>query len=116
MSRHLRRLHVGLMATVAMALLAGMVAGRQAAVAAAAFGALAVALQLAAGEVARRQQQGADRDVMKEHLIGMAFRVAGVALIAVAVTTDRATFPPGACATGYLGTVLPLMWLETRLA
>lgn len=84
--------------------------------AALAFGLVATAIQLFAARVVRRLGVPATPDRLRIYAIGMALRVGGVALIGAAVTIDRATFPPGPSALGYLGTLLPLMWLETRLA
>lgn len=84
--------------------------------AALAFGVVATAIQLFAARVVRRLGVPATPDRLRIYAIGMALRVGGVALIGTAVTIDRAMFPPGPSALGYLGTLLPLMWLETRLA
>lgn len=84
--------------------------------AAVAFGLLATGIQLFAARIVRRLGVPATPDRLKVYAIGMALRIGGVALIGVAVTIDRATFPPGPSALGYLGTLLPLLWLETRLA
>lgn len=84
--------------------------------AALAFGMVAMVIQLFAARVVRRLGAPATPDRLRIYAIGMALRVGGVALIGAAVTIDRATFPPGPSALGYLGTLLPLMWLETRLA
>lgn len=106
---------MGLAAMIGVTLLMLVIDGSTGALAAATFAGVAVGLQLLAGVVTGRFVKSRGPDLMREHAIGMAFRVFGVALIAVAVTVDRATFPPGACAVGYLGAVLPLLWLETRL-
>ncbi len=95
------------MATVLVGLLARLLWGPDAVLAAMAFGALATVIQLGAP---------ATPDNLRVYVLGMVLRIAGVAAIAVAVSLDRASFPPGAAALGYLGSLLPLMWLETRLA
>lgn len=114
--RQFRRAVVGGIAALAVTGISWWLWGEVAARAAAVFAATAVALQLVAGVVTARGRAGGGRDPMRDHAIGMALRMVGVPLIAVAAIIDRATFPPEACAAGYLGTVLPLLWLETRLA
>lgn len=110
-----RRLALGLAVAVVVALLAWLIRDGVAARAAGLFGVLATGIQLLAARLARRLGTPATPDHMTTYVVGMALRVAGVAVIWVAVTTDRAAFPPGAAALGYLGTLLPLLWLETRL-
>ncbi|MCB9504851.1 MAG: hypothetical protein H6692_01755 [Gemmatimonadales bacterium] len=114
-SSQLRRLRLGMLVAVPVALLAVPFGGWTAARAALVFGVVATALQLLAARLARRAGVPATPDHLVVYGIGMALRVAGVGLIWLAVTIDRAAFPPGAAALGYLGTLLPLLWLETRL-
>jgi hypothetical protein len=105
-----------LAATAAISGLAWLIWGPAAVAAALVFGLVATTLQMVAARIATRLGKPATPDELGVYAIGMALRVGGVALIGAAVTIDRATFPPGAAALGYLGTLLPLMWLETRLA
>lgn len=116
MTSQLRRLRLGLTMTAGVAAVAALFWGATGAMAAAAFGGVATAIQLLAARWAGLTGRRATPDQLAVYLIGMVLRIAGVALIGVAVTIDRATFPPGPAAVGYLGTLLPLMWLETRLA
>lgn len=115
-SNQTRRLRAGVVATVLVGLLARLLWGPDAVLAAMAFGALATAIQLVAARIATRLGAPATPDNLRVYVLGMVLRIAGVAAIAVAVSLDRASFPPGAAALGYLGSLLPLMWLETRLA
>jgi hypothetical protein len=46
---------------------------------------------------------------------GMGLRMAGVLVFMVAVALRRDLFPPLASAMGFLGVLLPLLALETRL-
>jgi hypothetical protein len=112
----LRRLRLGLAATAAITGLAWLLWGPAAVTAALVFGLLATAIQIVAARMATRLGSPATPDHLRVYVLGMGLRILGVAAIAAAVTFDRATFPPGAAALGYLGTLLPLMWLETRLA
>lgn len=114
-SNQRRRLVHGLAVAVVVAALAWLIWDGVAAKAAGLFGVLATGIQLLAARLARRLGTPATPDHMTTYVVGMALRVAGVAVIWAAVTHDRAAFPPGAAALGYLGTLLPLLWLETRL-
>lgn len=111
-----RRLRLGLVATAAITGFAWLLWGPAAVTAALVFGLVATTIQMVAARIASRLGLPATPDALKVYGIGMTLRVAGVAALGLAVTMDRATFPPGAAALGYLGTLLPLMWLETRLA
>ena len=111
-----RRLGWGLVSTVLVTAGAALVWGRPAIVAAATFGAVATGLQLLAARVMGRSGVPAALDHLKVYLTGVLLRLSGVAMLGVAVSLDRVTFPPAASAAGYLGTVLPLLYLETRLS
>lgn len=102
--------------TAAMGVLAWLLWDAAGLTAAMVFGTLATAVQMVAARIAERLGVPATPDNLRVYVLGMGLRIVGVAAIALAVTLDRATFPPGAAALGYLGTLLPLMWLETRLA
>lgn len=54
--------------------------------------------------------------LMKRWAVGMGLRLAGVVLIPVAVLLNGELFPPLPVALGYLGVVIPLLFLETKLA
>ena len=115
-SKQFRRLQLGLAATAAITGLSALIWGPGAVTAALVFGLVATTIQMVAARIATRLGKPATPDEMKVYVTGMALRVLGVAAFGIAVTLDRATFPPGATALGYLGTLLPLMWLETQLA
>lgn len=115
-SRQFRRLQLGLAATAAITGLAWLLWGPRAVTAALVFGLVATTIQIVAARIATRLGKPATPDELRVYVTGMALRVLGVVAFGIAVAVDRATFPPGATALGYLGTLLPLMWLETRLA
>ena len=115
-SKQLRRLQLGVAATAAITTLVWLLWSRTVVTAALVFGLAATTIQMVAARIASRLGKPATPDQLRVYVIGMALRVLGVAALGLAVTLDRATFPPGAAALGYLGTLLPLMWLETRLA
>jgi len=109
-----RRLAVGLGASLVWASLAAGIWGRQGAFAALTFGLVATGLQLLAARLIRRTGHEASVDRLAVYGIGMLLRITGVVILGVAVTQDRNLFPPLPAALGYLGTVLPLLYLETR--
>lgn len=115
-SKQFRRLTLGLTATAAITGLAWLLWGPAAVTAAVVFGLVATTIQIVAARIATRLGKPATPDELRVYATGMVLRVLGVAVLGLAVTIDRAMFPPGASALGYLGTLLPLMWLETRLA
>jgi hypothetical protein len=106
---------IGLVLVLLIAALAGMLWGPQAAVAAGVFGALAVAIQLAALALIEPVKQGPIKALIKRWGLGMGLRALGVVAIAVAVGLDRNHFPPLATALGFLGVLLPLLFFEVRL-
>jgi hypothetical protein len=53
--------------------------------------------------------------LLKRWGLGMLLRGLGVVLVAVAVTLDQAHFPPLPTAFGFLGVLVPLLFLEVRL-
>lgn len=105
----------GLAVAALIASLSGILWGAQAAVAAGIFGALAVAIQLAALALIEPVKQGPIKALIKRWGMGMGLRALGVVAIAVAVGLDRTHFPPLATALGFLGVLLPLLFFEVRL-
>ena len=106
----------GVASTLIVTALATMIWGRSAMVAAATFGGVATAIQMLAARLMGRTGAPASVDQLKVYALGLVFRFIGVAVLGVLVALDRTTFPPLASASGYLGTVLPLLYLETRLS
>lgn len=96
-------------------LLAGRLWGSQAAVAAAVFGGLAIAIQLSAFALMRPARDDKVEKYLKAWGAGMGLRLGGVVAIAVAAGLDPARFPPLAAALGFLGVLLPLLFYEVRL-
>lgn len=79
------------------------------------FGAVATGIQLLADRLARRDGVPATVDRLKVYGIGVVLRFGGVALIAVAAWQGGARFSFQGASLGYLGVLLPLLYLETRL-
>lgn len=79
------------------------------------FGLLATLIQWVAVRSLGRVMQGTLTEFYRGFGVGLVLRAAGVLLLLVAVLLDRAHFPPLPAALGYLGVVIPLLFLEARL-
>jgi len=89
--------------------------GGQAAVAAAVFGAVALAIQLGALALIKPVTAAPVQRFLARWGAGMGLRLLGVVLIALAAGLDPAHFPAVPTAAGFLGVLLPLLFLEVRL-
>lgn len=107
------RLLWGAVATGTLTLIARVFWGGAGAIAAGCFGALATAIQLLAARLTGGP--GGGGDPLRVYLVGAGLRLAGVVILGAAVLLDRGRFPPLASAIGYVGTILPMLYLETRL-
>lgn len=90
--------------------LAAVIGGRGAAVG----GAIAVAAQLWAVALLRPVMRAPSPAFMGRWLGGMAIRAAAMILAIVLAATNRAALPLLETALGFLGVLLPLLFLETR--
>jgi hypothetical protein len=88
--------------------------GRVALIPAVAFGALALAIEVSAVLCLRPALNGPFSQVMKRRGVGMAMRLGGIGLFVAAVVLNRELFPPLPTAFGYLGVLIPLLFLEPR--
>ena len=104
----------GLGLTAGLAGLGWVVWGRGAVVAIAAFGLLATVIQLVAVAVLRPGLAAPFRVLVTRWSLGVGLRLAGIVVFAVAVVVRRETFPPLPSALGYLGVVIPLLFMEMR--
>ena len=77
------------------------------------FGALATALQAAAVRGLPTKAAEFDR-LARQWGVGVGLRFAGVVLVAIAVLVDRDRFPPIPTAFGFLGVMIPLLFLELK--
>lgn len=90
--------------------------GREAAlVPGALMGVLATLIQWSATRRLRRNYDGSTPDFFRAIGAGMALRMAGVLLMLLAIVVDRGVFAPLPTALGFLGVVIPLLFLEVRL-
>jgi hypothetical protein len=79
------------------------------------FGLIATAIQVISVALVRPVFGGETVRLLKRWGVGMLLRGLGVALVAVAVTIDRALFPPLPTALAFLGVLVPLLFMEVRL-
>jgi len=78
------------------------------------FGLLATGLQAAATAVLEPARQAPFDHLIARWGLGVGFRLGGVLLVALAVLLDRGRFPPLPTAFGFLGVMVPLLFLELR--
>jgi hypothetical protein len=78
------------------------------------FGVLATLIQLGAVLLLRRVWGGTNAEFLKAAGLGMGLRLGGVVLLTVAMVADRGRFPPFPTALGFLGVLIPLLFLEVR--
>jgi hypothetical protein len=109
-----RQIVWGLTLTAMLAGLGWGVWGRAAVAAIVVFGTLATAIQVAAVALLRAVWEAPFRLMIKRWAVGVALRLGGIVTFAVAVTVNRALFPPLPAALGYLGVIVPLLFMETR--
>ena len=95
---------------VGLAVLAGWLGGSAAVVG----GGVALAAQLWAVALLRPAMRAPNPQFMARWLGGMAIRFAALAALLVWSVTHQATLPPVPAVLGFLGVVLPLLFLETR--
>ncbi len=110
----MRSVRWGGIAALAMAGLCGVLLGVPAARAALVMGGVALGLQLLGERLVRRTGQRPTVDNLAVYAIGFGLRVVGIVVLGILVTVRRELFPPVPSAVGYLGTVIPLLYLETR--
>ncbi len=79
------------------------------------FGLLATVIQWVAVRALARSFQGTLTEFYRGFGTGLVLRAGGVLLLVIAVLADAERFPPLPTAFGYLGVVIPLLFLEARL-
>ena len=89
--------------------------GNQAAFAAAVFGVMATLIQLGALALLTPVRGAPLNKFLTRWGAGMGLRILGIVAIALAAGLDKAHFPPLACALGFLGVLIPLLFYEVRL-
>jgi hypothetical protein len=81
-----------------------------------AFGGLATLIQVVADRLVARRVQGPVGEFGRGYAAGMGLRLVGVVLMAIAIVAAPALFPPLPTAFGFLGVLVPLLFMEMRLA
>ncbi len=94
---------------------AWMAWGREALLAVWVFGLLATAIQLAAVAWLKPALGAPFAMLLKRWGVGMGLRFGGLVAFAALVALDRERFPPLPSALGYVGVLIPLLFMETRL-
>jgi len=110
------RSRAGLALTIPAGLLGFLFGGWPGTLSAVSFGLLAMLIQVAAGHRMSQQEQAPLREYMLRWVSGMGLRLFGVALVGVVIWQDSARFPPIPAAMGYVGVLVPLLFLEARQA
>ncbi len=111
----IRTLQLGLVLSLAMGILAGAIWTRQAAIAALAFGLFAPAVQLIALRWILKARGAKLEQFMKAWVGGTALRFVSIGGLVLAAALLDEGFPPLAAALGFLGVMIPLLYVEVRL-
>lgn len=112
----MRTARLGLILTVLVSGVIGLIFGPRAVPPAAGFGVLATAIQIAAIEALRGAAGQPHGVFLKRYAVGMALRLLGVTVMAAAILVRRDLFEALPTAFGFLGVLMPLLFLEARLA
>jgi hypothetical protein len=104
----------GLLLSATAGLVGLMIGGAAAALAAAGFGLLATGIQLVARRLMAGQGQAPLTQFMKRWGAGMGLRLLGVVLVAVVIWLEPRALPPVPAALGYVGVLVPLLFLEAK--
>ena len=78
------------------------------------FGILATLVQVGAGVAMRGARQLNFAGFIQRWAVGMGLRMLTVLIMTLAVIVDRERFPPIPAASGLLGVLIPLLFLEAR--
>jgi hypothetical protein len=89
--------------------------GQEALLPALVLGLVATTIQVASVALLRPAFSGETSRLLKRWGLSMLLRLLGVALVAILVTLDQTHFPPLPTALGFLGVLVPLLFLEVRL-
>jgi hypothetical protein len=89
--------------------------GRQAMIAGALFGILATGIQAVSVALVKPAFRSPSSVFLGRWALGMGLRIVGVALVGICAYVAPALFPPLPTAMGFLGVLIPLLFLEVRL-
>lgn len=110
----MKLVRLGVVLTSGVGLMIWLLWDGPAAAAGAAFGALATVIQVIAVAALRPVINAPLRSLAWRWMAGTGLRLGGAAVWAGAVVADRSLFPPLPTAVGYLGVLVPLVFLEMR--
>ena len=110
----MKSLGVGAALTGLVTVLLVLVWGRPGLLPALAFGGLATVIQVASVGLMRPVVSGPSSAFLGRWGIGMLLRGLGILVLAGAALIDPLAFPPLPSALGYLGVLIPLLFLEVR--
>ncbi len=111
----MRTVRLGLLLTAVMSAVIALVFGPGAITAAVGMGFVATAIQVAATTALRRAAGEPYAVFLKMYAIGMGLRMLGVTVMAVVIVVRPDLFDPLPTAFGFLGVLVPLLFLEARL-
>ncbi len=89
--------------------------GREAMVAGVIFGLIATTIQAVSVAMVRPAFRAASSIFLGRWAAGMFLRIVGVALVGICAYLNPVFFPPLPTAIGFLGVLVPLLFLEVRL-
>jgi len=112
----IRTAATGLALTALVTGLAGVGFGRAAVGPAIGFGLLATLVQMGAGRALAAARGGSSADLLKGYGIGMGLRALSLVVLLVALVAGRDWLEPLPTALGFLGVLIPLLFLEVRRA
>jgi hypothetical protein len=89
--------------------------GRDGAIAGGIFGLIATTIQAVSVAMVRPAFRAASSVFLGRWAVGMVLRILGVALVGLCAYLRPGLFPPLPTAIGFLGVLIPLLFLEVRL-
>jgi hypothetical protein len=104
----------GLALSVVTAVLAGILGGGRAARSGLLFGLMATGIQLLAGRWMSGLERAPIQQYMKRWGGGMGLRLLGVGLVGTVIWLEPPALPALPAALGYVGVLIPLLFLEAR--
>ncbi|NIN10296.1 MAG: hypothetical protein GTN62_03120 [Gemmatimonadales bacterium] len=107
-------LGTGVLLTVVVTAILWAVWGRGAILGGVSFGLLATVIQIVAVAIVRPVLSAPFAKFLARWGMGMGLRLLGVVAFVVAVVVNRELFPPLPVACGYLGVLVPLLFMEIR--
>ena len=105
----------GLGLTALVTVLMVLIWGRVAILPGVVFGVVATLIQVAALRALKQGWRGDTAALFKSFGVGLGLRLLGVVVLGAAIGLFRPQFPPVPSAIGFLGVLVPLLFLEVKL-